>query len=91
MRFKKCSIPIDIVTNKAITVTHVVCAWCRSIRDSEGLWVRPVSMPPTGSEAVLSHGICPTCQQAFFVAPKQTEGGSPASIPPSRVKIAGAS
>ena len=90
MRSQKFIIPIDIVTNKAITVTHVVCAWCRCIRGSEGLWVRPASMPPTGSEAVLSHGMCPTCQQAFFVAPEQTEGGSPASIPPSRVKIAAA-
>lgn len=36
---------------------QIQCAWCRLWR-VEGAWV---SLPPTGAQGPVSHGICPAC------------------------------
>jgi hypothetical protein len=41
-----------------------VCAWCRRVRDDEaGEWVSIETYLSHGARgALVSHGICPTCQ-----------------------------
>lgn len=38
-----------------------VCAWCRKVRDDQGLWTG-VEAYLQGQGAKLTHGICPDCQ-----------------------------
>lgn len=38
-----------------------VCAWCRKVRDDQGLWTG-VEAYLQGQGARLTHGICPECQ-----------------------------
>ncbi len=38
-----------------------VCAWCRKVRDDQGLW-QGVEAYLQGQGAKLTHGICPECQ-----------------------------
>jgi hypothetical protein len=38
-----------------------ICAWCKSIRDVDGLWDRLEEYLAKHSNATLTHGICPAC------------------------------
>ena len=55
-----------------------ICAWCKKIRDSEGVWRQ--SQPTLNREGVtFSHGICPICADRAYNAyrdPATSEGGS---------------
>ena len=39
-----------------------ICAGCKSIRDDDGLWQQLESYVTAHSEAMFSHGLCPTCE-----------------------------
>lgn len=38
-----------------------ICAWCKSVRDVNGLWDALENYLARHSRAVLTHGICPGC------------------------------
>jgi hypothetical protein len=38
-----------------------ICAWCKSIRDVDGMWNRLESYLLRYSHATLTHGLCPDC------------------------------
>lgn len=38
-----------------------ICAWCKKIRDDEGLWTQVESYLGSHSEATFTHGLCPDC------------------------------
>lgn len=38
-----------------------ICAWCKKIRDDQGLWQRLEDYLCAHTEAMLTHGICPVC------------------------------
>jgi GAF domain-containing protein len=40
-----------------------ICAWCKQIRDDQGLWHQLEAYLHQHTEAAFSHGICPTCRR----------------------------
>jgi hypothetical protein len=38
-----------------------ICAWCKSVRDVDGLWDKLETSLSKHSHATLTHGICPPC------------------------------
>jgi len=48
---------------KTLTGLIPICAWCKKIRDDQGLWNRLEQYFSTRTEAKFTHGICPTCAQ----------------------------
>lgn len=40
-----------------------ICAWCKKVRDDEGLWKQMEHYLAEHSEASFTHGICPNCAQ----------------------------
>lgn len=38
-----------------------ICAWCRKVRDDEGLWTQIEHYITEHSEARFTHGLCPSC------------------------------
>lgn len=45
-----------------------ICARCKKIRDDEGLWHAVEAYVSTHSEAVFSHGLCPSCAERDFAS-----------------------
>jgi hypothetical protein len=45
-----------------------ICSHCKKIRDDEGLWNRLERYIEDHSQALLSHGICPTCLEEHYGA-----------------------
>lgn len=41
-----------------------ICAWCKCVRDVDGLWNQLEAYLAKRSHATLTHGICPTCLAA---------------------------
>ena len=44
-----------------------ICSTCKSIRDDEGYWRRVEQYLSERTNAVLTHGICPDCEEAAYV------------------------
>lgn len=42
-----------------------MCAWCRSIRDDKGYWLKVEKYIEEHTDAAFSHGICPRCMKKF--------------------------
>jgi tetratricopeptide (TPR) repeat protein len=42
-----------------------VCAWCESVRTSEGFWLPIGHFIPRDGTFLVTHGICPTCASGF--------------------------
>jgi integral membrane sensor domain MASE1 len=40
-----------------------LCAWCKKIRDVEGLWLRLEDYVRTHTEAEITHAMCPECMK----------------------------
>jgi len=43
-----------------------ICAWCKKIRDDEGLWTQIEQYVTENSEARFTHGLCPDCARRQF-------------------------
>jgi hypothetical protein len=43
-----------------------ICSHCKKIRDDEGYWQQVEKYISEHSEAIFSHGICPTCLQEHY-------------------------
>lgn len=43
-----------------------ICATCKSIRDDEGYWQKVEEYLSERTDAILTHGICPDCEQAVY-------------------------
>lgn len=43
-----------------------ICSHCKQIRDDEGSWSQMEAYIHAHSEAVFSHGICPSCMQEHY-------------------------
>jgi len=39
----------------------IICAWCRKIRHSEGVWLQPQTDLQAHEGVRFSHGVCPEC------------------------------
>lgn len=52
-----------------------ICAWCKRIRNDEGLYESLEEYISRRSEACFSHGICPDCGQKLY--PEAWRDGSP--------------
>lgn len=42
-----------------------ICAWCRKVRDEQGLWEQIEMYVSKHSETTWTHGICPECEKKF--------------------------
>lgn len=40
-----------------------ICAWCKNIRDDKGYWERLEAYITKRTDAVFTHGICPSCYE----------------------------
>lgn len=43
-----------------------ICSWCKKIRDDQGFWNEVEVFVQSHSDAVFSHGVCPTCQKRWL-------------------------
>jgi hypothetical protein len=43
-----------------------ICSYCKKIRDDQGYWQQLEKYISEHSEAVFSHGICPSCRKEHF-------------------------
>lgn len=43
-----------------------ICAWCKKIRDDEGLWTQIEQYVTENTDARFSHGLCPDCARKEF-------------------------
>ncbi|MBI3131333.1 MAG: hypothetical protein HYZ13_08245 [Acidobacteria bacterium] len=41
-----------------------ICAWCKKIRDDEGLWTQIEHYVSSNTDARFTHGLCPECAKA---------------------------
>jgi hypothetical protein len=58
-----------------------ICAWCHKIRDDAGFWQEIEAYLHTHTDAVVSHGICPTCTAREHLAIEEQRDATAA--PPS--------
>jgi len=45
-----------------------ICAWCRKIRTSKGLWQQSRANLQVHNKPGFSHGICPECAEESYIA-----------------------
>ncbi|HJV23091.1 MAG TPA: hypothetical protein VJ570_10350 [Holophagaceae bacterium] len=43
-----------------------ICAWCKKIRDDEGLWTQIEKYVSENTQARFTHGLCPDCARKEF-------------------------
>src|SRR5215468_6223463 len=53
---------------KALRRWVTICAWCKEIRDSEGVWQQPQANFRPHEGGKFSHGICPRCAEQAYAA-----------------------
>jgi two-component system sensor histidine kinase/response regulator len=51
---------------KTLTGLLPLCAWCKKVRDDKGYWNQIEVYIQSHSQAEVTHGICPECQEALF-------------------------
>jgi two-component system sensor histidine kinase/response regulator len=52
---------------KTLTGLLPVCAWCKKVRDDKGYWSQIEVYIRDHSQAEVTHGICPECQEALLM------------------------
>jgi two-component system sensor histidine kinase/response regulator len=52
---------------KTLTGLLPVCAWCKKVRDDSGYWSQIEVYISKHSQAEITHGICPECQEGLLV------------------------
>ena len=62
-----------------------ICASCKKIRDDQGYWQQIEDYIVEHSEAIFSHGLCPTCAHHLYpdLFPAPPSPQSPSPCPPS--------
>ncbi|MDP2877896.1 MAG: hypothetical protein Q8O00_17025, partial [Holophaga sp.] len=58
-----------------------ICAWCKQIRDDEGLWKQMEQYLAEHSDASFTHGICPSCMEKHL--PDYSEKVPPPDLYPA--------
>jgi hypothetical protein len=53
---------------KAFRRLVIICAWCRKIRHSEGVWHEPQTDLQAHGGVRFSHGVCPECADRLYNA-----------------------
>jgi hypothetical protein len=61
LRQKNVELEAALAEVKELRGILPMCAWCKSIRDVDGLWDRLEEYLAKHSNATLTHGICPAC------------------------------
>jgi hypothetical protein len=61
LRQKNVELAAALAEVKELRGMLPICAWCKSIRDVDGLWDRLEEYLAKHSRATLTHGICPAC------------------------------
>jgi AmiR/NasT family two-component response regulator len=76
-----------LATIKTLSGLLPICAWCKSVRDDSGYWMRVEQYVEAHSQATFSHSVCPECASRYFgpemvsgqtLAPGETEPPAPA-------------
>jgi hypothetical protein len=55
-----------MATIKTLSGLLPICAWCKSVRDDGGYWMRVEQFVEQHSEATFSHSVCPECAMRYF-------------------------
>jgi len=61
-------------TIKTLSGLLPICAWCKSVRDDSGYWMRVEQYVEQHSHATFSHSVCPDCASRYFEP--NAEGGA---------------
>jgi len=73
-----------LATIKTLSGLLPICAWCKSVRDDSGYWMRVEQYVEQHSQATFSHSVCPECANRYFgpdaglaqaAPPEEGEGG----------------
>ncbi len=52
-----------------------ICAWCKNIRDDKGYWERLEAYLTKHTNAVFTHGMCPSCYEKYQHEMDEIENG----------------
>ncbi len=55
-----------LATIKTLSGLLPICAWCKSVRDDSGYWMRVEQYVEHHSQATFSHSVCPDCASRYF-------------------------
>jgi len=55
-----------LATIKTLSGLLPICAWCKSVRDDSGYWMRVEQYVEAHSQATFSHSVCPDCASRYF-------------------------
>jgi len=55
-----------LATIKTLSGLLPICAWCKSVRDDSGYWMRVEQYVEQHSQATFSHSVCPECASRYF-------------------------
>ncbi len=61
LREKNAELQAALTEVKELRGMLAICAWCKCIRDVDGMWNKLESYLSKHSHATLTHGVCPTC------------------------------
>ncbi len=61
---------------KTLTGLLPICAWCKSVRDDSGYWMRVEQYVEQHSQATFSHSVCPECASRYFGPDVEAAGGA---------------
>ena len=61
LREKNAALEIALAEVKELRGMLPICAWCKSVRDVDGMWDRLEAYLSKHSHVTLTHGICPIC------------------------------
>jgi hypothetical protein len=76
LRQKNAELEAALAEVKELRGMLPICAWCKSMRDVDGLWDQLESYLARHSHATFTHGICPPClaKQTAEVALRAKQG-----------------
>jgi DNA-binding response OmpR family regulator len=66
LRKQKLELEEALAEVKKLSGFLPICAFCKKIRDDEGYWQQVEQYITEHSEAVFSHGVCPTCAEEHY-------------------------
>jgi CheY-like chemotaxis protein len=81
-----------LATIKTLSGLLPICAWCKSVRDDSGYWIRVEQYVEEHSKATFSHSVCPECASRYFgpnmegipgAAPESERPAISIAIPPT--------